>query len=386
MLKLNLGCGTNKLPGWENHDADLDITKRLPFSDSSVSFIFIEHCVEHVDYYQAVEFFRECLRVLAVGGVLRVTVPSVEQVRRSTDDDYFKLAAKWGKTPDLRGALDAIINCHGHRTCWTASLMAATLKFVGFDAAQCEVHNSQHPDLQNVEGHHRVIGEKFNAIESMVFEGTRIGQASRVTVVVGGAEGVWAEVEEARALCAAAGAQPEFIVVNDMIATFPGECVVASLHPDKIPAWLSLRRSGHHPDPKEVWAHNRRANHPFITHTTKDWGGSSGLFAAKVAIERGASHVLLCGVPMEVARNHFVRKTRWVACQAFWRAWGTHKADLGRVRSLSGATGDLLGRPGVDFLGLGMPGVGLNEGPATLGAILPAGQPLAIATGQGDAV
>ena len=236
MIKLNLGCGTNKLPGWENHDADVDITKRLPHVDGSVSFVFIEHCVEHVDYYQAIGFFRECRRVLAPGGVLRVVVPSVEKVRHCDDADYHALATKWGCADDRRGALDAIINRHGHRTAWTASLMESTLKFAGFEAMECELHKSSHQDLCNVEGHHKVIGERFNAIESMVFEGTKIGQtsanfASRVAVVVGGADCVWAEVEEARGLCAEVGAVPEFFVVNDMISVFPGDVVVTSLHP-----------------------------------------------------------------------------------------------------------------------------------------------------------
>ena len=41
--------------------------------------------MEHVTYQQAISFFREAHRVLAAGGVLRVTVPSLEQIRRSTD-------------------------------------------------------------------------------------------------------------------------------------------------------------------------------------------------------------------------------------------------------------------------------------------------------------
>ncbi len=79
-MKLNLGCGTNKLLDWQNHDADVDISKRLPFGDRTADFIFIEHCVEHIAYYEAIEFFKECHRVLAPGGTLRVVVPSVEKI------------------------------------------------------------------------------------------------------------------------------------------------------------------------------------------------------------------------------------------------------------------------------------------------------------------
>ncbi len=362
-VKLNLGCGTNRLPGWENHDADLDITKRLPFGDSSVAFIFIEHCVEHVGYYQAIAFFEDCRRVLAPGGVLRVTVPSVEQVWKSDDADYHALAAKWGRTPDQRGAVAAIVECHGHRTAWTASLMTATLRHAGFaNVVECRPGQSDRLELVGVEGHGKVIGDRFNGIESICFEAAthaverRVvapaasAERATVAVIVGGAEGNLIEVEEARALCAEAGVAPEFYVVNDMIAHFPDPCVAASLHPDKLPAWLGQREKNNYSSPSEVWAHNRRSNHGFVTHTLRDRGGSSGLFATFVALEKGHDRVLLAGVPMDVARNHFVRKVRWVACAAFWRAWITNKKDLIRVRSFSGSTAELLGRPDIEFL------------------------------------
>jgi len=363
-MRLNLGCGTNKLPGWENHDADVDISKRLPWPGGSADFIFIEHCVEHVDYYAAIEFFRECSRVLTPGGVLRVVVPSVEKVAKCEDADYHKLAAKWGCSPDRRGAVDAILNRHGHKTAWTASLMAATLPFCGFgEVRECRVHQSERPELQNVEGHHRVIGEKYNEIESIVFEATAdaaergaaapapVPAGERVAVVVGGSESVWQEVEQARELCRIAGVAPEFFVVNDMIAQFAEKCVAVSLHPDKIPGWLSKRRSAGYPEPDQVWSH--RTQRGVVTNFLTDhWGGSSGLFAAKIAFqELHHGRVLLCGVPMKVEAQHFIRHQRWNACAAFWRAWLRHREQLIKyVRSFSGNTADLLGRPDVEFL------------------------------------
>src|SRR5262249_7551150 len=77
--KINLGCGGTRLDGWKNHDSDIDISKKLPFANDSASFIFAEHVVEHIDYYAALDFFCECRRVLAPGGVLRIAVPSIER-------------------------------------------------------------------------------------------------------------------------------------------------------------------------------------------------------------------------------------------------------------------------------------------------------------------
>ncbi len=356
-MKLNLGCGTNKISGWENYDADVDIGKRLPFADHSAEFIFIEHCVEHIDYYAAIEFFKECRRVLKPKGVLRVVVPSIEMIRNCGDDDYYKLAAKWGATPDVRGAMHAILYSHGHKTAWTASLMEATLKFAGFDnVKQCKVHESEHAELCGVEGHHRVIGEKFNVIESLIFEGeanaAQLGviasSAHRVAIIVGGAETVDKEVEEAKALCRQVGIEPIFLVINDKISLFPGECWAVSLHPDKLLGWLDQRRRNGHPVPQQIWSHRATRS---VSHNTKDWGGSSGLFATKIARENGML-VLLCGVPMTVEAQHFLRHVRWVACHAFRRAWERHRAELAPyVRSFSGWTEELFGRPDEAFLG-----------------------------------
>lgn len=175
---LNLGCGDNRLsPPWQNHDADVDITKRLPWADNSVRFIVIEHCVEHVDYYQAIEFFKECYRVLQIGGVLRVTVPSLTQVMNCGDQSYFDWLKEkgWAPTADDRGAMHAILYCHGHKTAWNAMLMEATLYYSGFNSPRKQILGwSSHPDLCSVEGHAEVIGDKFNKIESITFEAAKM--------------------------------------------------------------------------------------------------------------------------------------------------------------------------------------------------------------------
>lgn len=48
---------------------------RLPFEDGSFTFVYSEHFFEHLTPSLARELFRECHRVLKVGGVLRTVVP-----------------------------------------------------------------------------------------------------------------------------------------------------------------------------------------------------------------------------------------------------------------------------------------------------------------------
>jgi SAM-dependent methyltransferase/ADP-heptose:LPS heptosyltransferase len=173
-IKLNFGCGENRLTGWCNYDHEIDITQPLPFEDEHADFIFAEHVVEHVDYRAALAFFAECRRVLKPGGVIRIAVPSLENIWKRGDQAYFDFARKWSPSADLRGAMHAIINAHGHKDIWTQSRLEACLFYAGFeDITPCEPGKSGHADLVAVEGHGRVIGERFNWIETAVVEGTK---------------------------------------------------------------------------------------------------------------------------------------------------------------------------------------------------------------------
>ena len=177
MLKINLGCGTNRIPGWSNHDAEVNITRRLPWADDSADCVFVEHVVEHVTYPQALEFFREARRVLRTGGVLRVAVPSVERVWREATMAYCDFTRKWvqpegdGEFDRLRGAMTNILFMHGHLAPWTQGLLQASLFYAGFDETQAwRPGESGRVELRDLEGHGKVIGDQFNAIETVVVE------------------------------------------------------------------------------------------------------------------------------------------------------------------------------------------------------------------------
>lgn len=173
-VKLNLGCGKNKLDGWENYDAEVDITKPLPFEHNYAEYIFAEHVVEHVTYEEALSFFRECHRVLKPRGVVRIAVPSIERVFTLAGDSYIEFASRWSKEKTRRGAMDAILHAHGHKAPWTESLLLASIYYVGFnEVRKAAPGNSRHAALLKVEGHGRVISDDFNWIETTVVEGTK---------------------------------------------------------------------------------------------------------------------------------------------------------------------------------------------------------------------
>jgi hypothetical protein len=82
-MKLNIGCGNNKLDGYINIDSvgkfnpDLihDITQTLPYDDLSIDEILAASILEHFDKYMRFIVFFDWVRVLKIGGVVKVKVP-----------------------------------------------------------------------------------------------------------------------------------------------------------------------------------------------------------------------------------------------------------------------------------------------------------------------
>lgn len=88
-LRLHLGSGRKLLNGWLNIDMKIGsgiLTMKLPeglqrFDDNSVRYIYTSHFLEHLEYPKAaLDFVRECYRLLTPGGVLRIIVPGIEKI------------------------------------------------------------------------------------------------------------------------------------------------------------------------------------------------------------------------------------------------------------------------------------------------------------------
>ena len=89
-LKLHLGCGTRHFDGWVNIDGfagkavDIvcDLRRPLPLPDACAELIYTEHFIEHLTHDEAIDRLRDCRRVLAVGGTIRIGVPDAELYMR----------------------------------------------------------------------------------------------------------------------------------------------------------------------------------------------------------------------------------------------------------------------------------------------------------------
>jgi hypothetical protein len=101
-LRLNLGCGRNIKTGWVNVDfaerenkLDIvcDLSKEFPFDESSCSYIYSEHFIEHLEWLDGRVLIEKCFKSLQEGGRFRIVFPDFEQIFRAyinRDDAFLK--------------------------------------------------------------------------------------------------------------------------------------------------------------------------------------------------------------------------------------------------------------------------------------------------------
>lgn len=125
----------------------------------------------------------------------------------------------------------------------------------------------------------------------------------------------------------------------------------ATMHPDLYPLWLLERRRQNHPEPGQLWhARHRVVPDGLESRPIESWGGSSGLLCVAVALELGCDRVVLAGVPMLKMAGHYDDPRPWTEARTYQQMWELHKPRmLGRVKSMSGWTRDLLGEPTGDW-------------------------------------
>lgn len=174
MIKVQFGCGGNILPGWNNHDAEVDIRHRLPYEDDSVDLIFCEHCIEHITQHEAIRFLEECRRILKPGGHVRIVFPDIARVARYAGDGYHQFIQQtFGGPGGLRGSLLALAFFHGHQALWDVYTMATAFVAAGFAPDNVLLSGKMHPGFKDAAGHWKVVKEEINEVESAAVEGIK---------------------------------------------------------------------------------------------------------------------------------------------------------------------------------------------------------------------
>ena len=142
-LRLHLGCGATKKPGWVNVDlaganVDLawDITDPLPFQDGAVDAIFHEHLLEHLSLAEGLSLMKECHRLLKEGGVLRIAVPDCKNFLKAyATGDALLADLKPGRPTALLAASEVFLR-HGHRSAYDSETLTLLCRSGGFSAVE----------------------------------------------------------------------------------------------------------------------------------------------------------------------------------------------------------------------------------------------------------
>lgn len=180
-LRLQLGCGERVFADWVNIDllssqADLvlDLRRPLPFADGSARLIYSEHTLEHLTRDEASALLRECARVLAPGGVLRIGVPDAGLYMRAYaagDEAFFGgLAHLGGTVRALRTPLeivDQMAHMGGsHRALWDFATLRLVLEEAGLDdVVQFSSGSASRAELQ--------LDDPAHAFETLYVEASR---------------------------------------------------------------------------------------------------------------------------------------------------------------------------------------------------------------------
>ncbi len=175
--KLQIGAGSVNYPGWLNTDIEpsgeqvyLDATKPFPLPDGSIQYIFGEHVIEHLSYEDGLAMLRECHRVLASGGKIRLATPNLlkylalfQNPKTEEINRYLEGKLKWHGWPPTAHPESEILNLElhsfGHQFVYDPATLSDSLAQAGFEhIAQFAPGESDDPQLRGVEARHENPG------------------------------------------------------------------------------------------------------------------------------------------------------------------------------------------------------------------------------------
>jgi predicted SAM-dependent methyltransferase len=138
-LRLHLGSGLDRKPGWTNvdlfgyGDIALNLSHPLPIESGIAECIFQEHLLEHLTLPQGFDLLSECYRILQPGGVLRIGVPDTGSYIQSYVDGGKGLIdiIRPGR-PTALIAMQEIFFWYGHRTMYDLATLTVTCRAAGF--------------------------------------------------------------------------------------------------------------------------------------------------------------------------------------------------------------------------------------------------------------
>jgi predicted SAM-dependent methyltransferase len=155
----------------------LDITEPLPFEDGSVDWVYAEHLIEHVPLLDAIGWLAEVRRILAPGGLLRITTPDLRAYAAgylAEDEKFFarhrrilSVMRVGPPMPDRRAFMvNQIFYLYGHRWIYDHDELRYALTQAGYDPERItarEFRKGHRPDVADLDS-------KFRSDETIYME------------------------------------------------------------------------------------------------------------------------------------------------------------------------------------------------------------------------
>ena len=186
-----------------------------------------------------------------------------------------------------------------------------------------------------------------------------LGGGPHVALVLGGALSLWSDIRAVEAMIGAHWDTVGIVIAVNMAGVhWPGRLDHwVTLHPEfyfaggnptpRTGPWKSLRLGN---SDYWVWTFTGHKHAASVHRTLSHPGGGSGLLAVHVALRLGCPRIVLAGMPID-AGAHFDRPGKWTAADRFQPEWEADVPKLGgRVRSMSGWSAQLLGRPTAEWI------------------------------------
>lgn len=152
LIRLNLGCGANKIPSYINIDVEKSVNpdrvcdfvkEPLPFKTGAVDEVVMFHTIEHIEKRKHRRIFLEINRVLKRGGVMLMSYPEFTKCAENFITNYKGMRSFWEATVFGRQLFPADF----HVCAMYTPELLMTLKECGFENVEAsseavEKHNT----------------------------------------------------------------------------------------------------------------------------------------------------------------------------------------------------------------------------------------------------
>tara|TARA_B100001093_G_C26857473_1_gene1028139 strand:+ start:5238 stop:5978 length:741 start_codon:yes stop_codon:yes gene_type:complete len=173
--KLHIGCSHASKEGWLPTDISpqsnsviyLDATDKFPFEDNIFDYIYCEHMIEHINYFQASYMLEECFRISKPNGKIRIATPDLDKYLSLIYDNKkkenlemidFYMNDLFSRYPNDENAAMHILNLEmhswGHKYLYNLSTLKNQLVNSGFSKiSQHDGGKSDDHNFKNLEMH-----------------------------------------------------------------------------------------------------------------------------------------------------------------------------------------------------------------------------------------